>query len=87
VEEEEEEGISVFQDFSWGFRMGLYDFLYYFLVVLFILSVFLTNVYCCTSSPVYYCFTTLVALEFSWKNKTFTSILPVSELYTWVVLE
>lgn len=37
--------------------------------------------------PVYYCFTALVALEFSWKNKTFTSILPVFELYTWVVLE
>lgn len=87
MEEEEEEGISVFQDSSWGFRMGLYDFLYYFLVGLFILSVFLTNVYCCTPPPVYYCFTALVALEFSWKNKTFTSILPVFKLYTWVVLE
>lgn len=37
--------------------------------------------------PLYHCFTALVALEFSWKNKTFTSILLVFKLYTWVVLE
>lgn len=75
-----EEGISVFQDFSWGFRMGLYDFLFFFFfLVVFIYSLSLFNKCLLLHffPPVYhYCFTTLVVLEFSW-NKTFTSNLLV----------
>lgn len=45
----------------------------------------LTNVYCCNFS-VYHCFTALVVLEFSWKNKTFTSNLFVFNMQVELLL-
>lgn len=75
----EEEGISVFQDFLGLSRMGLYDFLFFFFLVVFIYSISLFNKCLLLHffPPVYHCFTALVVLEFSWKNKTFTSNLLV----------